>query len=108
MDEITELKKLAPKVQRCDEGGVTFYLLPQLALPSGCTPERVDALLCPTPRDGYPSRLFFDEQVRASGNQNWNGAARILERNWYAYSWMVPEPGLRLAQIVMAHLRALR
>jgi hypothetical protein len=108
MDQIAELCELAPGVQRGVEGGTVFYLLPHLVLPPGCKPERVDALLCPTPRDGYPSRLFFAEQVSSPSSRNWNGSARILERNWYAFSWTVSEPNLRLAQLVAAHLHALR
>lgn len=107
-DQLAELRELVPRVQRAVEGGVPFYLLPDLSLPLGCTPEKVDALLCPTPRDGYPSRLFFAQRIISPASRNWNGAARILERNWFAFSWKVEVPNLRLAQLVLAHLKALR
>ena len=102
-DQIRELARLFPGVQQAVEGGVTFFQIPQLNLPAGCTPERVDALLCPRPRDGYPSRLFLAEQVRS---RSWS-TARILERNWYMVSWRTRE-GLRLAQMVLAHLDAFK
>lgn len=105
-DEVRELSRLFPGTQQSDEGGAAYFLLPQLLLPTGRSPERVDALLCPKGRDGYPSRLFFAEVIASPTGRNWNGV-RILERNWYAVSWRVRE-GLRLAQMVRAHLDALR
>jgi hypothetical protein len=108
-DEIQELKALHGSVQRADEGGVTFFMLPLLHLPEGCSPERVDSLLCPTARDGYSSRLFFAEKPHSRSTPNWNGQVRILERNWYAFSWRIQDPApLRLAQMVQVHLRGLR
>ena len=107
-DQVGELKRLCPTVQQCDEGGRTYLLLPGLALPEGCSPTTTDALLCPTERDGYPSRLFLADRVKSRTPLNWNAnGVRILERNWHGYSWKV-NPDLRLAQIIAAHLRALR
>ena len=34
-DQLEELKRLYPGVQRCDESGFTFFLLPDVALPDG-------------------------------------------------------------------------
>lgn len=107
-DEIAELKELCPEVRLCDEGGITYFLLPQLHLPTGCTPAQIDALLCPTPRDGYTSRLFFAQQVASPRGRNWNFNQRILEHNWHAISWQIPAGCLRLAQMVMIHLGAFR
>jgi hypothetical protein len=108
-DEIEELRLLG-SLQQAQEGGTTFILISQLALPPGCTPERVDVLLCPTQREGYSSRLFFAQQVqkRSGPAPNWNGSVRILERNWYAFSWRMPTQPMRLAQMVCEHLRGLR
>jgi hypothetical protein len=107
-DQVGELKWLCPTVQQCDECGQTYLLLPGLALPEGCSPINSDALLCPTERDGYPSRLFFADQVTTSAPLNWNAnAVRILDRNWHAFSWKVNR-NLRLVQMVAAHLRPLR
>jgi len=108
-DQIDELRQFG-QLQQAQEGGTTFLLISQMAMPVGCTPQRVDVLLCPVPRDGYSSRLFFAHQVQkpSGAPPNWNGTVRILERNWYAFSWRMPEQPLRLAQMVGEHLRGLR
>lgn len=107
-DQVRELKHLCPEVKKAVEAGVTYFLLPGLAMPEGRSPAQVDALLCPTTRDGYPSRLFVAEQVAGGHGTNWNASnVRILERNWFAVSWRV-NPNLRLAQMVAAHLEAFR
>jgi hypothetical protein len=94
------------------DAGVEYVLIPSLKLPDGCVPAEVETLLCPTPRDGYESRLFFSVPIRSerprSTALNWNAnGVRIAERVWHAYSWKVAS-GLRLTQAVAAHLKALR
>jgi hypothetical protein len=109
-DQVAELKLLCPDVSEVEEAGCKYLLLPGLNLPDECSPARTDALLCPSARDGYPSRLFFAERVqsKAKAEPNWNAnGVRIAERNWHAFSWKT-NPNLRLAQMVAAHLRALR
>ena len=106
-DQVEELKTLFGGIQAAKEGGITYVLVPAATLPQGCTPLVVDLLLCPAERDGYPSRLYFSQQVTSPTPRNWNGQTRVLERNWFAYSWKV-DPGIRLAQMVQAHLQALR
>jgi hypothetical protein len=108
-DEIDELKALCPGVSAGEEGNVTYFLLPELALPEGCSPARVDALLCPVPRDGYEFRLYFAQSVSSKKALNWHvSGIRILERNWHAFSWKSNRTGLRLAQMVALQLAALR
>ena len=46
-DQVKELEEIYPDVKQAMEAGVVYFLLPQLALPTGCTPEYVDVLLCP-------------------------------------------------------------
>jgi hypothetical protein len=107
-DQIEELKGLFGNVSAAEEGGMTYFFIPSLGLPSGCTPPTVDALLCPTNRDGYNSRLFYAERIQSPIQRNWNAnGIRILERNWHAFSWQVPEK-LRLAQMIGVHLKGLR
>src|SRR5260370_39636641 len=107
-NELAELKLLCQEVGQLEEGGCTYLLLTGLKLPQSCSPSRIDALLCPAGRDGYTSRLFFAERVQSPSHLNWNAnAVRIGERNWNAYSWNVA-PGLRLAQMVAAHIKALQ
>src|SRR2546422_9304790 len=108
-DEIDELKALCSGLSAGEEGGVTYFLLPQITVPEGCSPARVDALLCPVPRDGYEFRLYFAQPVTSKRALNWHGSgARILERNWHAFSWKANRTGLRLAQMVSLQLAALR
>lgn len=107
-DQTAELGQQYPGVQSAVEGGVTYFLLPQLELPPGCQPTPVNALLCPSPRDGYTSRLFFAEHVQGGPARNWNtNGERILESTWYAFSWQT-RAGLRLCQMVLVHLEGLK
>ena len=104
-DQVAELKHICDGVQESTEAGRTYFLLLKLRLPEGCNPSPLDALFCPTPRDGYPSRLFFAERVRSAAQLNWNAnRVRILDRNWDAFSWKVNAIG-RLIQMLAAHLR---
>ena len=107
-DEVEELKALVPDVSVANEGGFTYFHLPGLKLPENCTCEHADALLCPMPRDGYESRMYFSEVVKPQG-LNWHQKnIRILDRSWFAFSWKTNRTGIRLAQMVMEYLRALK
>lgn len=106
-EQLAELKQLFGNVQLAKEGGITYVFLPAATLPKGCNPANIDLLLCPTPRDGYESRLYFAGSVQGKPALNWNGNTRVLERNWVAYSWKT-DANLRLAQMIQAHLQALR
>lgn len=106
-DQAEELKKVFSNVSYAEEGGYRYYLIPQLELPENCTPRVVDVLLCPDLKDGYNSRLYFSQQITSGKALNWHvTGVRILERNWCAFSWQLPA-GLRLAQMLTAHLRGL-
>lgn len=107
-DQIEELVALFPGVKRGEEAGTTFFFLPALAIPTDGVSTVADALLCPTDRDGYPSRLLLSKPIVAGRAVNLNASnVRILDRNWFAVSWRVAK-GLRLAQMVAAHLDAFR
>jgi hypothetical protein len=107
-DQLAEVAALYPGAATLQEGGITFVLLPKVGMPEGSTPDCVDLLLCPVERDGYPSRLYFGAAIQGAPTQNWHvQGVRIVERLWWAFSWRVPV-GLRLAQMVEAHLQALR
>ena len=114
-DQVRELARVFPGTRAALEGGVAYYFLPAVKLPGHCVPDTLDLLLCPVHRDGYDTRLFFPEQVHRPPNPdqkkrlNWNGQARILERNWHALSWKIPGVlGMRLIQMVLCHLEALQ
>lgn len=107
--EVEELKRaFGNELKTFNEGGMPFILIEKLSLPNGCKPEHEDALLCPSSRDGYPSRLFLASQIQSPIQRNWNAkGVRIGERTWFAVSWKV-EAALRLLQMVSAHLGAFR
>ena len=106
-DQVVELKHLCSEVLACDEGETSYILLRGLLLPDGCNPQQTDALLCPSQRDGYDSRLFFADKITFHRPPNWTGVAHIVGRTWHVYSWRIP-PNLRLAQMVAMHLKAFR
>jgi len=105
--EINELKQIVPSVSYAAEGGYDYLLLENLILPDGCQPNTVDALLCPNARDGYSSRLYFASQLKSNTPPNWNGSLHVFDRNWYAISWQ-SQPGLKLIDMLMIHLKAFR
>lgn len=108
-EEIEGLLELCDDVLSAEEGGTRFFMLKNLRLPSGCTPRVLDALFCPTARDGYNSRLFFAQQVRSPKQLNWNvPCTRILDRNWATFSWRTTTSGLSLIQILANHVGAFR
>jgi hypothetical protein len=107
-DQVEELGEICPGMQQYEEAGIPYFFLPMLRTPDGCSPERVDALLCPTAHHSYTSRLFFAERITSPQSRNWSTTARIMERNWHAISWNIPETNLRLAQILALQLRAFR
>ena len=110
-DQIEELKRCFPGVSVGEEGGAEYLLLPQCNLPEGCEPAVVDLLLCPTSRDGYPSRLFLAVKAKHRGKgQDWNpkGSVVILGREWWAVSWKIQPGNERLLSKVAAHLEAFK
>ena len=104
-EQIEQLKPYGDNLSAVTEGGSTYILLENLWLPAGCDPSRCDALLCPTPKDGYPSRLYLSTQVVCGFPRNWNCInARIAERNWFAFSWRVDGSTQTLQELLVAHL----
>jgi hypothetical protein len=107
-DELHELDALCDGAKGYGEFGLNYILLLQLRLPSGCSPDVVDALLCLSQRDGYPTRLFFARQIASKNALNWNAQnVAILQRTWFAYSWNCVASG-RPIEVLAQHLRALR
>lgn len=108
-EQVDDLKRAFLNLTTFVDGGLPYILIEKLQMPPGCQPECLDALLCPFPRDGYPSRLFLSAQVESPGAKNWNPKTGVLigDRMWFAVSWKVDE-NLKLLQMVAAHLRAFR
>jgi hypothetical protein len=95
-----------PGTERAEEAGVTYFRIPEVTLPDGCSPSPMTLLLCPSPAGGYEYRLFFAEQVRTPCAKNWNGSIHILGQTWHAFSWQAKEK-VTLTQMVARLLRAL-
>jgi hypothetical protein len=107
-EQTDALKRHCDALKRVEEGGIAYLLMEGFRLPEGCEPQVTDALLCPTERDGYASRLFFKERVTGRKTPNWNTTGvRIAERNWEAYSYRTSRPNLTLEEMLVAHLRGL-
>jgi len=108
--EADALKPYCKAVATCAAGGVDYVLLTALQLP-GCTPAEPDALLCLGDRgEGYPTRLFLSQRVTPPRPYalNWNAnGVRILEREWWAFSWRVPA-GMTPEETLAHHLGPLR
>lgn len=105
--QVEGLKKYCTSVGLTREGGSEYFLLEDLRLPEGCVPQTCDALLrpSPTPGDGYPSRLYLSVKVESPFTRNWNCInARVIERTWFAYSWMVATPPPTLVELLLSHL----
>jgi len=107
MDQIVELKRIAPNLSQAEEGGFSYIRIAGYSLPEGCMPATCDLLLCPQPRDNYQSRLFFPSQITGCVARNWNGNIRVLGENWFAFSWAT-KPNLRLAEMLLVHINGLR
>ena len=109
-DQWDELRATFPGAVSAEEDGFTYILLEKLILPPSCLPTEVKALLCPLPRDGYPSRLFLSEKVNHGGQgQNWNAAGVvILGEKWWAVSWDTKSNNERLVSMIGSHLQAFR
>ena len=99
-----ELFGYCKRVSMAPDTGGTVYLLEGLRLPEGCSPQEVDALLCPFPRDSYPSRLYFSQKVSCPFERNWNFNGMVAGKNWVAHSWKVEPAELTLTKILLGHL----
>jgi hypothetical protein len=106
-DQIAELKCLG-EVSLVQEAGQAMLLIKDAQMPAGITPARCDLLLCPGPRDGYATRLYFAELAAGPGKPNWHMTAFLAGRSWHVYSQQGVPATLRLAEIYANHLRALK
>ena len=103
-EQLNELKEYFGEIKTYQEGGLNYLYISNLALPVGCNPTKVDALLCPQLKDGYYSRFYVSEKIYGV-SRNWNSVVRILDRNWFAISWQ-SKPGLTLFQMISLHIDA--
>lgn len=103
------LKALAPSAQTMEEGGITYVFLPNLEVTTSQGRHLVDALICPVQHvSGYTTRVFLSKPLQGCGRSNNWTEHRILDRLWHTWSWQNVPASLSLAQILAAHLEALR
>lgn len=109
-DQIDELKCYYSNLSVVEDAGQRFILIPLLQLPDGCVPQGVEGLLCPSPRDGYPSRLFLSSKIKHNGpGQNWNADGVVIAgKRWWAVSWKTNNNNQRILGMVTAHLQAFK
>jgi hypothetical protein len=107
VDELVELEAFG-EISTTEEAGASWIKIKGLKLPAACAPASTDGLLCPTARDGYPSRLYLADHIQSPTPRSWNGNIHVLGTNWYAVSWKVSPDGKRLAQLLADHLDAFR
>lgn len=110
-EQIEALKSVYSALSVAEEGSFKFILIENLKLPEGCEPSTVNGLLCPTDRDGYPSRLFLSEKIAHRGaGQNWNppNGSVMLGKQWWAVSWKTTRPNQTMLEMVLDHLGAFR
>jgi len=105
-DALDEIRQICPQAEAMHEAGRDYVFLPGLKLPLGRQPAIVDALLCLSAREGYPTRLFLSAPLPDRG-QNWS-QYQILGRAWHSWSWNQVQDSQRPAQILAQHLMALR
>lgn len=104
--EVRELVLRFPGTEQAEEANVTFFRIPNVTLPEGCTPSPTTLLLRPSPVGGYAYRLYFAQRIETPKNKNWNASDHILGQTWHAFSWQAKEK-ISLTQMVARLLRAL-
>ena len=100
-----EVKKVCSKAELWSEGGKNHVYLPAFKVASHDLKHQMDLLLCPYDRDGYTSRLFFQEQIKGKVS-NWS-TFNICGRTWYGYSWKGIPNDIPYYQMLLGHLGAL-
>lgn len=107
--QVDRLKTYCEGVSSAVVGSVTYLVLKALRLPASAGVATVDAMIrLGDTGDGYATRLFLSQRVASKIALNWNANdQRILERNWFAYSWKAAAD-LSLEEILLEHLKALQ
>lgn len=106
-EQIEELKAYCNSLGSFREEERTFFRFEGLALPEGCAPASLNAVLQPTEGNGYKSRMYYSQKVVTMAARNWNLEKRLNEENWHSFSWDFDPTGMTLAQILLEHLKAL-
>ncbi len=101
-EEFARVQRLFPQAERLTHGGKAVILIEGAEFPAVGTDRKVDLLLYPHADLGYPTRLFYGEQLPFG--QNWT-AHTLCQRQW----WSPSRDGIQATnhwdQILAMHLR---
>lgn len=104
--ELATLRALCPGAELWTEADQPVAFLPDLTISKEIAgSQKVDALLWPYLRDGYPTRLFLSERIPWSIGGQWTQSV-VQGRPWHACSWGPVPADLPWIEILANHLRA--
>lgn len=102
--QLDAIREICPDALLWKDGGQEVIYLPAFSFPTREGEKVSDLLLVPTPHSGYPSRLFFKNQIVAA--PNWQMKV-VCGQQWYAVSWAHMPENLTWPQLLAGHLRAM-
>ncbi len=108
MDENSQFQKIqsiCSGARLLYEGGQPVVYIPKATFKAVGKDVTMDLLLHPGEHSGYPTRLFFQEQIAGRG-ANWNHFD-LLDKQWWSPSWNGVSPNLPWASILCEHLRGI-
>jgi hypothetical protein len=103
--EVERVRALFPQAEKLTHGGKTVVLIPKAKFPGGGSEQEMDLLLYPHSGLGYPTRLFYEQQLNVG--QNWTQHT-ICQETWWAPSFDGVRPDLHWDQILTRLLRAVK
>jgi hypothetical protein len=111
--QLAFLQLICPEARPAEEAGQAMVILPDLKVPLGAEVRTMKGLLYPGLHSGYTTRLFLSESLQAerpvigTSPANWTTHV-LLGHTWHTWSWNQVPASLPLAQMLNAHLEALR
>jgi hypothetical protein len=111
--QVAFIQHICPRARQVAEAGQEMVLLPGLKVSLGSEIRVMDGLLCPFSHSNYSTRLFLSESLHAERPMigphaaNWSTHI-LLGQAWHTWSWNNVPAHLPLAQMLVAHLEALR
>ena len=105
-DQLEELRAVCQEAKPLTDGPLQLIHIKYLQVPTGDAQFIVpEALLCLSPHEGYPTRLFLSE--RPAKALNWS-VITVLGRAWHKWSWKDVSANQRPLQILAQLLKAFR
>lgn len=101
-EEFARVQRLFPQAQKLVHGGKTVVLIQGAVVQAAGVDRKIDLLLYPHSDLGYPTRLFYAEQL--SFGQNWS-AHTLCQRQWWSPSRDGVQPTHHWDAILAMHLR---